>query len=97
MPRFIALVDFTRQGINAIEKTVDRAAAFRRSAEELGAQVHDVYWTLGRYDGVLIFDAPDGPTATALMLNLARAGNVRTETLRAFGSDQMSEVLGKVK
>ena len=93
MPRFITLIDFTTKGIGAIQDTVKRSDAFRETAAEMGAEIHEVYWTLGAHDGVLIFDAPDGPTATALVVKLGRAGNVQTKTLRAFERGEMQEIV----
>ena len=93
MPRFITLVDFTPKGIGAIQDSVQRSDAFRETAAQMGAEIQDVYWTLGAHDGVLIFDAPDGPTATALVIKLGRAGNVQTKTLRAFERGEMQEIV----
>ena len=47
-----------------------------------------IYVTLGRYDVVEIFDAPDDETAYGILLDLARHGQVRTETLRAFTREE---------
>jgi uncharacterized protein with GYD domain len=96
MHRFIALIDFTPKGLAAIGDTVERSDAFRETAAAMGAEVHEVYWTLGAHDGVLIFDAADARAATALVLKLAGAGNVKTHTLRAIQRDEMLEILGRL-
>ena len=96
MATFISLISITNRGEEEIQKTVDRANAFRQEAEKVGASVKDVYWTLGNYDGVLVFDAPDEQTATALMLSLGSKGNVRTQTLTAFNDGQMKTILDRV-
>jgi uncharacterized protein with GYD domain len=51
--------------------------------------------TLGRYDVVEIFDAPDDETAYGIPLDLARHGQVRTETLRAFTRDEAEKIVRK--
>jgi uncharacterized protein with GYD domain len=51
---------------------------------------------LGAYDGLLIFDAPDDETATALMLKVGSLGNVQTTTARAFSAAEMDKVLAKL-
>ena len=56
----------------------------------------DLYWTLGQYDIVATFEAPDDETMTALGLIIGKAGNVRTQTLRAFSATEMKGILGKV-
>jgi uncharacterized protein with GYD domain len=96
MATFVSLITFTNRGEEHIKQTVDRANAFCQTAEQAGASVKDVYWTLGNYDGVLIFEAPDEQTATALMLNLGSKGNVHTQTLTAFNDEQIKSILDRV-
>jgi uncharacterized protein with GYD domain len=55
-----------------------------------------MYWTIGAFDVVVICEAPDDETMTALSLSVAVRGYVRTQTLRAFNSSEMSKVLAKV-
>ena len=43
-----------------------------------------------------IVEADDEQAATAFMLSIASAGNIRMETLRAFSSDEMGGILGKL-
>jgi uncharacterized protein with GYD domain len=96
MATFIVLGTFTDQGIRNIKDTTKRADAFRELAKSLGATVKDVYWTLGQYDVAALVEAPDDAAVTALGLTLAKAGNVRTQTLRAFSRTDMDAILGKV-
>jgi uncharacterized protein with GYD domain len=95
MATFIALIDYTEQGIQAIGESPARAVEFVEQAEQAGVKVKDIYWTHGEHDGVLVFEAPNCKAAAALMLTLARKGNVRTRTLRAFGREEMQEILAK--
>src|SRR5262245_30247815 len=93
MATFIASLRFTRQGIATIQDTCKRAAALRPAAKKLGCKVKEVYWTLGPFDGMLIFEAPDDDTATALMLHVGSQGNVQTQTARAFTANEMEKIL----
>jgi uncharacterized protein with GYD domain len=65
-------------------------------AQKAGVTVKDIYWTLGTYDGVVIFEAPDEETLAAVGLALGALGNVRTQTVRALSLDEMNAVLGKL-
>ena len=65
-------------------------------AEKVGVAVKKVYWTMGVHDVVLILEAPDDETVTAAMLGLGSLGNVRTQTMRAFDSSEMEEIISKV-
>ena len=96
MATFVSTIKFTEQGIKAITETTKRAASIKVAAKKMGVKITNIFWTLGAYDGLLIFEAPDDETATALMLHLGRKGNVQTTTARAFTAGEMDEILVKV-
>jgi uncharacterized protein with GYD domain len=96
MATFISLLNFTQQGIRDFEDSPDRASKFKSMAKKAGVTVKDIYWTMGAYDVVLILEAPDDETVTAVMLGLASLGNVKTQTLRGFTSSEMEEIISKV-
>ncbi len=84
MGTFIALLDYTDQGIRNIKDSPHRADAFNQIAEDAGAKVVAQYWTIGSHDGVLILEAPSDEVAASILLVLGQSGNVRTTTLRAY-------------
>jgi uncharacterized protein with GYD domain len=96
MATYIVLSNFTDQGIRNIRDTTTRADAMREMAKKFGVNVREVYWTLGEYDVVTVFEAADEASITALSLAIGQAGNVRTQMLRAFNKDEMKEVLAKL-
>jgi uncharacterized protein with GYD domain len=96
MPTFIILGNFTDQGIKSIKDSVKRAEAIKTSGKKFGVTMKDIHWTMGAYDVVGTFDAPDGPSMTAFVLALAMAGNVRGQTLRAFDKGEMEGILKKL-
>jgi uncharacterized protein with GYD domain len=97
MATFILLVNFTEQGVRKAEDSPKRAETFKEMAKKSGLNVKDVYWTLGQYDAVTIFEAPDVMTATAAALSLSKLGNVRTQTLPAFSAAEMKTIISKMK
>ncbi len=96
MKRFITLLTFTPQGRSTIQESPDRAEAFTKTATAAGCKVNALYWTVGGYDGLLSYDAPDEETATALMVKLSSAGNVKTHTLQAFPREGIERILKRV-
>lgn len=96
MATYIVLASFTDQGIKHVKETIERAEAFNKLASKAGASVKDMYWTLGSRDVVAICEAPDDETATALSLSVTSRGNVRSETLRAFSSEEMKKILDRM-
>ena len=95
MTRYLALLKFTEQGASRIDKSTARAAAFREAAGKAGVTVEAQYWTTGSYDGVLILSAENETNALRCIAALAAAGNVRTETLRAFDAREFGAISAK--
>jgi len=95
MATYIALVNFTEQGVRDFRATADRAIKFKTMAEETGVKVKDIFWTMGNYDIVLVMEAAEEKAVVGTMLGLASLGNVRTQTLRAFNSAEMKEIISK--
>jgi uncharacterized protein with GYD domain len=96
MATYIVLNTFTDQGIRNVRETTSRADAVRDMAKKFGVTVKEVYWTLGSYDVVTIFEAADEQSITALGLAIGSAGNVRTQMLRAFTKEEMKPILSKL-
>jgi len=96
MVRYAVLLNWTEKGVAAVKHSVARAEAFRAAAAKAGVQVEAQYWTVGGYDGLFLLNAPDDLTASAVVLQLGQAGNVRTCMLRAFDQAEFKKILAKV-
>lgn len=96
MATYVSLVHFTEQGIRDVKQTTTRAKAFIGLAEKLGVKVRELYWVQGSCDLVTITETDDEETATALLLAVGAMGNIRTETLRAYGFEEMERILAKM-
>lgn len=94
MPRYLILWNWTDAGIKDVRETTARVETVRREFEKRGATL-EVHWTVGPYDGVGMMEAQDDESATAALLWLGSAGNVRTTTMRAFDADEMARILEK--
>ncbi len=94
MPTYVVMYRFTDQGLKGIKDSVKRAREVRAENEKRGFKVLGMYWTQGRYDLVAIMDAPSEEAMTAGLFNVAQAGNVHSETLRAFTEAEMEKALG---
>ena len=81
MPTYVALLNFTDQGITTIRETLERAERAAELAQKHGARLERLYWTVGPYDLVGILEAPDDEPATAFLLEAGSSGNIRTATL----------------
>lgn len=94
MPRYVVLYNFTDEGRKNIKDTVSRAREVRDENEKRGFKVLEHLWTQGRYDLVTIVEAPSEEAMMAGLFSIAEAGNVSSETLRAFSDAEMSAILG---
>ncbi|MEU3348927.1 GYD domain-containing protein [Streptomyces sp. NPDC006700] len=95
MPTYITLMNWTDQGVREYKDTAKRAETFGAAAQKMGAKLLNIYWTVGPYDLVAVVEAPDDETATAALLHLGGAGNIRSTTLRAFDRGEMERIITK--
>ena len=96
MATYITLGNFTEQGIRDVRETTKRADAVKAAAKKLGVTMKDIYWTMGQYDVVAMFEAPDDVSVSALALAIGAAGNIRSQTMRAYTKEEMNAVLKKM-
>ena len=97
MPTYVSLLNWTDQGIRNVRDTVQRYERSQELQDKHGVRLEHTYWTVGPHDLVAIAEASDEESITAFFLELASAGNLRTTTLRAYGRDEMSGILGRLE
>jgi uncharacterized protein with GYD domain len=93
MSSYVWLVNWTDQGIRSVKETTKRAKAFKENAEKMGVTIKEILWTMGRYDLVLVINAPNDETIRLLAMGLGMGGNARTETLKAISAHEMDQIL----
>lgn len=54
-----------------------------------GITIHDVYVTFGRYDGVVVFEAPNPKTAMSFVVNVGIETGYIVETLSAVPAKEV--------
>jgi uncharacterized protein with GYD domain len=93
MATYVLLISFSQKGIENIKQSPSRLAGVKGLFKSMGGELKQFYLTLGRYDAVVIGEAPDDETAAKVALSIGSAGNVRTETLRAFTEDEYKKII----
>jgi uncharacterized protein with GYD domain len=96
MPTYVILVNWTEQGIRNVKQTIERTDHGGGIAEKHGLKLEQAYWTVGAYDMVAVFDAPDDEAISAHLLEIGSLGNVRTTTLRAYDEQEMTGILQRL-
>ena len=93
---YISLLNFTDKGIQSVKDTTKRAAAAKEAGKKLGVNMREIYWTMGEHDVVCVLEADSEAALTAFNLAIARQGNVRSHSMRAFSASDMETALAKL-
>jgi uncharacterized protein with GYD domain len=96
VPHYVTLMRWTSQGIAGLPAWRERVEEGERIIEAAGGNLVGVYVTLGRYDVVEIFEAPDDAVAIEILMKLQRFGAEHTETLRAFTRDEAEDIIRRL-
>ena len=93
MATYFMLVRYTQKGIGNVKQSPARLDMAKTSFRDLGAQLKEFYLVTGRYDIIVVAEAPNDETIAKCALDLASKGNVTTETIRAFKEDEYRKII----
>jgi len=96
MPTYISLMSYTDKGIQAVRDSPRRLDAAKRMLEDMGGTFRQFFMTMGAYDLVLVYEAPDDAVSARFQLLLAAQGNVRTTTMKAFPEAAYREIIASL-
>ena len=94
MATYIVLINWTDQGIRNVRDLPKRLDAARKMLEDMGGSFKSFYLTMGEYDLVAVIEAPDDAVVARFALQTGMAGNVRTNTMKAFPEAAFREITG---
>ena len=96
MPTYISLMRYTDKGIQAVRASPRRLDAAKRMLEEMGGSFRQFFMTMGAYDLVLVYEAPDDAVSARFQLLLGAQGKVRTTTMKAFPEAAYREIIASL-
>jgi len=96
MATYLVLCNYTQQGIANVKQSPARLDAARGVLKKLGVEITGVYLAMGRYDFVLLAQAPDDATVAKAILAVSSQGNVHTETLRVFNEAEFRKIISEL-
>jgi uncharacterized protein with GYD domain len=96
MPTYITLLRWTSKGLENVKESPLRLDAARKMLKSAAVTLKDFYMLTGRYDMVIISEAPDDGAIAKGMLTVASHGNVQTETLREFSEKEYRNIIGSL-
>jgi uncharacterized protein with GYD domain len=93
---YIILGKYTQQGIANIKDGPARVEAARKAIQAAGGKMVAWYLTMGRYDFVLIAEAPNAKAAAGVLLATGGQGSVSTETMHALTEAEFKAVVSSI-
>jgi len=97
MPTYITLIRYTQRGIENAKESPARLEKAKQAMKAAGGEMKAFYLTMGQYDAVAISEVPSDEAYTTTMLNIASAGSIRTETLRAFTEEEYRKIISSLR
>jgi uncharacterized protein with GYD domain len=96
MPTYLVLWNWTDQGIRNFKEIPKRVEAFRKLVEKNGGKLSSFFFTMGKYDGATVVEAPSDEVLMKIALGVGSLGNVRTTTLKAWAPTDMAKVINEM-
>ena len=96
MPTYIVLMKATEKGLATPKNLPKDVQEARRAIEKFGGKMLDWNLTMGQYDAVAKVEFPDDYTAAAFTLAIAKTGNQKTTTMRAFNETELKQIVQKI-
>ncbi len=96
MTTYIMLANWTDQGARSVKDSPRRLDAAKQALEDMGGDFKSFYLTMGDYDMVGVYEAPDDAVAARFALQVGQLGNVRTRTLKAFPEAAYREIIASL-
>ena len=93
MSTYIMLINWTQKGIENVKESPGRLDVAKKAFQAAGAKLKEFYLVTGRYDMVVVAEAPDDETVAKLAIAIGSAGAIRTETLCAFTEDEYRKIV----
>ena len=84
MTTYILLMNWTDQGVRQVKDSPRRLDAAKQALKDEGGEFKHIFLTMGIYDLVAVYEAPDDAVAARFTMQIGVLGNVRTQTLKAF-------------
>jgi len=96
MTTYIMLANWTDQGMRQVKDSPKRFDIAKGMLKEMGGDLKSIHLTMGAYDLIMVFEAPDDAIAARFAMLLGKQGNVRTTTLKAFPERAYREIIGSL-
>ena len=93
MTIYVMLANWTEQGARHVQDSPRRLDTIKKMLEDMGGRFQSFYMTMGDYDIIAVYEAPDDAVAARFTLQVGQLGNIRTRTLKAFPEGAYREIM----
>ncbi len=97
MAKFLIQMSYSTEGAKGLRKDggTKRVKVVTKALESVKATVESFYFCFGTYDVVLVVDAPDNASITAMSLAVSASGAGHLVTTPLITPDEMDHASGK--
>ena len=81
---------------NSKDETGKVRLVVKALAEKFGIRNVGMWVTMGEYDGIAVWDAPDDQAMAAFTLSMASQGILTTRTMRALSEEEFAKTVSKL-
>jgi uncharacterized protein with GYD domain len=96
MTTYVMLANWTDQGMLKVKDSPRRLDTAKKALKDMSGEFKFFFLTMGDYDMVAIYEAPDDAVAARFNLQLGMLGNIRTRTLKAFPEAAYREIISSL-
>jgi uncharacterized protein with GYD domain len=96
MSTYILLINWTDQGMRDVKGSPKRLDSAKAALRDMGGDFKSFFMTMGGYDLVAVYEAPDDAVAARFTLMLGMLGNVRSTTLKAFPEEAYRAIINSL-
>jgi len=96
MAGYISLFKYTEKGLGDIKSLPNQIEKAKEIYKKMGVRLVGVWMTMGEYDAVAVYDAPDDQTMAAVILTTGLQGMGVTQTMRAFSEEEIGQIVKRL-
>jgi len=97
MPIYVTLIKSTAETVKSIGDVGKWYEESTKMAEQMGIKMISAYALLGRYDMMLIYEAPDEKAVVSLSLSGTPRPGVQSETWTAIPIEEFAKLAARLK
>lgn len=97
MATFVTLVKFSAESLKNIDDFGSVYEEGVKMGQQMGIKSIGAYATMGPYDAMFIYEAPDEKTAIGMVMSIATKQGGTTETWTAIPMEEFTKLAARIK